>query len=262
MQARFNNQDDMKFKSPLPTKTLLSKWVILFAVLFAFALNCSVALAAPAFVILTVTDKNASGDTLGQHLANWRHLGLVSDAQLLEGAAAEESVFSQLGILEFPDEAALEHWQQTGEGQLGDGVMVTVADALSNSEITPRNSSDSVFQVMQYDVMVPKDGFLDYIEFYQTPQLQARITAEIMDRFTNYYARPGSTAPWQSLLILEYRDAHAFSIMDGVKAEIAVRLKKQDARFKATNDAKYDIRNKTATTQSRWLELPPPDLSE
>jgi len=231
--------------------------LLLFLTAFAPAVH-----AAPAFVILTAPDGAPGGAQLAQQLAKWRQLGLVADAQLIDSDKGEPGNFDLLGILEFPNEPALQRWQEIAQGEVGGGVSVTVADALSHSEKTPRNSLDSVFQVMQYNIMVPKDEFIQYLADYQTPELQARIDARIMNRFTNYYARPGSTAPWQSLLILEYRDPHSFAIKDEIKAEISARLKAENPVFKATNDAKHDFREKTAETQSLWVELPPPDLSE
>lgn len=259
------NPVQISLKKPA-TRVRSNRWMghmsSMFLLLLALGILAPAAHAEPAFVLLTAADGAPGGRTLAQQLANWRQLGMVADAQLIDSNKGEPGDFDLLGILEFPDELALQRWQEIAQGEVGEGVSVTVADALSHAEKTPRNSLDSIFQVMQYDVLVPREEFIRYLANYQTPELAARIDAGIMNRFTNYYARPGSNAPWQSLLVLEYRDSHSFAIKDEVKAEIAARLKAENPVFRETNDAKHGLRVKTAETQSVWVELPPPALDE
>ncbi|MFT5138868.1 MAG: phosphate transport system substrate-binding protein [Lysobacterales bacterium] len=219
------------------------------------------ALAAPSFILLTAHQASPGSENLAQQLANWRQLGLVADAQLLKALESDNPNFGMLGILEFPDEISQSRWQEVGQPELGEGVSVTIADAMAHNEKTPRNSNESVFEVLQYDVMVSKEEFRDYLDGYQIPQLDARITEQLMGRYTTFYTEKDSPVPWQSLLILEYSNPHAHEIGDDVQAGIAVRLKAASERFTKLNDIKYSIRDKFSTTISDWVELPPPDLS-
>lgn len=234
---------------------------IVLLALAGFGSGMSSALAAPTFVILTAQEGSAGGELLAQQLANWRQRGLVSDAQLLKAGESDNPNFGMLGMLEFPDEDSHQRWQEIARADLGEGVAVTVADAMAHNEKTPRNSNESVFEVLQYDVMVSKDAFRDYLDGYQIPQLDARITERLMGRYTTFYTEKNSQVPWQSLLILEYSNPHAHEIGDDVQAEIAVRLKAASERFTKLNDTKHTIRNKFSTTIASWVELPPPDLS-
>lgn len=243
-------------RSDKARKRFVSILVILVLSLFA-----SVSMAS-SYVLLMAPGGAEGGEALPQQLAKWRQMGLVSDAQLLDSDAGQEGGFDLLGILEFPDGQAKARWLQVSRPNVGQGVQVIEADALAHAEKTPRNSAKSIFLVMQYDVMVPRKEFQAYIDDYQLPDMQARIARRIVNRYTSFYAAPGSGAPWQSLLVLEYRDPHSFAISESVKDEISAELSASNPRYRAYTESKHGIRNKTATTQSMWVELPPPDLSE
>ncbi len=220
------------------------------------------AFAKPSYVLITAPPQAPGGQTLPGQLAKWRQLGLVADAQLLEHEESDAETFELLGMLEFPTDAALARWQQVGQPELGAGLRVTVAEAVSHGEKTPRNSNQSIFAVMQYDVPVPLERFREYLDAYQTPSMEARIAERIMMRYTNFYARPGSGVPWRSLLVMEYRDPHSYAISGEVNKSISERLSAEDERYRQYRENKHDYREKTATTRARWVELPPPDLGE
>lgn len=245
-----------------PTKSRIRCLSLICFIAFALLIASTVAVAAPAYVILAAA-KGAPGlSSLPQQLANWQQSGLVTEAQLLRSDANAESNFELLGILELPDEQALQRWQETGVAELGEGVNAIVTDVLAHLEKNPQNSANSVFSVMQYDVMVPQAEFQDYIDGYQVPEMVVRIEAGGLLRYTSYYKRSESTAPWQSLLVVEYRDADAFKVSAEVNSEMGKELAKTDKTFAMYKETKHDIRDKTLTTEASWVELPPADIEE
>ena len=237
---------------------LLSFAVLMCGALFAGPL----AFAAPSYLILTADREAPGGAELAQQLAKWRQMGLAADAQLIQNENLAEPGFEYLGILEFPSEASGQRWRDVAEASLGEGVVVTPVDAVAHMEKTPRNSAKSIFMITQYRVRVPEAGFRDYVENYQMPHMHARIDRRIVNRYTNFYAKPGSGAPWQSLLVLEYRDPHSFSISGQIQQEINETLSESNDRYSQLHKEQQDIRTETASARSRWVELPPPDLGD
>lgn len=235
---------------------------LLLAVLYICLILSPAVFAAPAYVLLAADNKAPGLLSLPQQMSNWKQAGRVDDAQLLRSAENEKSNFELLGIVEFPDEQALQHWRETGFTELGVGINTIESGVLAHLESSPRDSSKSVFLVMQYDVMVPQPEFQDYIDGYQVPEMVARIDAGGLIRYTSYFKHLESTAPWQSLLIVEYRDEHAFEVSADVNSALGVLIAKTDETFNMYKQTKLNIRDKTLTTKASWVELPPSDLAK
>ncbi len=229
------------------------------SVLMAVSLS---AFAEPAFVVLAA-DKGAPGiSSLPQQLSNWRHSGLLNQVRLLRSDESSESNFELLGTLEFSDEPAMKRWQEAASAELGEGVNIIASDVLAHLETGPRDSSGSVFVVMQYDVMVPRPEFQNYIDGYQLPEMVVRLEAGGLLAYTSYYKHSGYDAPWQSLLVVEYRDEHAYEVSADVNSALGKELAKTDKTFSMYRETKLNIRDKTLTTKTSWLELPPPDSAQ
>ena len=247
------------FKSVYAGRRSGCRYPVLLCLALVFC--ASSAFAGP-LVLLSAPQGVEGSDQLPQQLAKWRQQGLVSDAMLLRSDQAATAAFEALGVLEFHNEEALRRWQRIAQPQVGEGVDVIVTDAIAHAEKTPRNSADSVFVVAQYDVGNSQAEFQRYVDGYQLPDMKARIAERLINRYTNFWAREESNAPWQSLLIMEYRDPHSYAISEEVKERIGERLAAADPVYREFQNAKEGLRNKTASTEALWVELPPPDLSE
>src|SRR5579871_1372131 len=85
-------------------------------------------LAAPMHIVITVPQGAAGGANLPGLLAEWRQTGAVADAFLLASVQAKDPAFGSIAVLQFPDEASVEHWRQKGKSHLGAGVITTAVD--------------------------------------------------------------------------------------------------------------------------------------
>lgn len=239
----------------------VSRAALVLSALLAVTSVAQFAHASSSYILLTAPVGAENSKNLAQQLSKWRQMGLVSDAQLLANDTEDKSMYEQLGILEFHNEAARDRWQKVGKSQVGKDVIVTPVEALAHGEKTPRNSNKSIFVVAQYDVLVSKAKWKKYVDNYLVPDMNERIKEKIMGRYTSFYVDKGANRPWQSLLIMEYKNPHALEISEEVKDKISDKLVKSSKRFKKILADKHDIREKTASNQSLWVELPPPDLS-
>ena len=223
-----------------------------------FAANAA---AKPAHIIITVPATTVAGD-LPAKLASWRQSGLISNVVLVESESNQESNFSTVAVLEFPDDGARNKWEHDAAGDLGAELIVTRANSLVYGEKSPRDSSIARFLVSQYQVHVSPEHYTEYVDAYVVPQLEGWKDAGLLTSYGAYLAESESNAPWQSILVMEYRDEHALSRRDEVKTAVRAELAEIDPDWKAFSEIKQSLRTETSLTRSRWVELPPPDLGD
>ena len=214
------------------------------------------------FILISTTLGTKYSDTLRDQLASWQQSGMVDEVQLFESEPGEEAQFQLFGILSFLDSNSLQQWREATQPVLPQDTLITEVDLLADIGHSPHSISDSVFLVMQYDVLVDQRQFKEYIEGYQLPEMKARKVLGGLMRYTSFFARPGSSAPWQSLLIIEYKSPLAYAQRPEVNKKVGEQLAKEDVRFKSFKKIKHSLRTKTATTHSHWVSLSNTELTE
>ncbi len=217
--------------------------------------------AAPTHIVITAPAVAAGRSGLPALLAEWRQTGKVSDAFLLDSSAEKSPAFAAVAVLEFPDESCVTRWQQTGQPALGAGLIVTRATRLASGETFPRDSTKAIFLVNEYDVKVSPQRYQEYVEGFTAPEMEALRARKALTSYFLFVPRDGSPAPWQSLLIMEYREpiafAHREETMSAVRQELA-----PNPKWKAWSDAKATIRGERTQTVATWDLLPAPALAD
>jgi len=221
------------------------KTVALLLGVLALGAAASTAWAAPVYLVITAPIGAAGAEALPAQLTNWRQSGLVSSVILLDSADSKSNAFGSLTLLEFPDEASFGQWNTAAAPALGQGLIVTRADSLAHAEKTPRDSTKAIFQATTADVKVSADQYRAFAKTKVLPAMNAWKAARWVTSSTLYLARPGTSAPWQSLLVVEYPDSLAYSHRD------QVNLGGDDA-----------IAGQVSQTVCSYADLPAPDLSD
>ena len=217
--------------------------------------------AAPTHVIISASRGAPGAAGLAAQLSSWRQSGLISFVLLLDSKAAKDEAFGSLAVLDFPDEASLAQWQKVAAPSLGAGLIVTQVDALVHGEKTPRDSTKAIFVIAEYEVLVSAERYAEYARGYVAPEMDAWKAAANITNYTLFSAHPGSGAPWQALLLLEYPDDLAYSRRDQIKDSVRQKLAVSNPTWKALSDVKATIRKEKSLTASTLAELPAPDLS-
>jgi len=220
------------------------------------------ALAAPSYLVITVPVAAPGAAALPALLADWRMHGLVSDDFLLASTAAKAPAFDQVAVLEFPDEACVARWQQAGAPALGAGVIATPVDRLVHGETFPRDSTKATFVVAEYDVLASPEQYRAYAEGYVAPEMEAmRTQTKVLTSYFLYAAKDKGSAPWQSMLVMEFRDSVAFGRREETMKAARDELAAVPA-WKALSDTKATIRKEASLTEAAWQLLPAPPLAE
>lgn len=238
---------------------------------FVLLLLSAILYAAPArsemvHVLVIAPSGTATPPEYLSRVAAWRQSGSLANAIYLEQAqsshadfAAMPAGFGSMTLLEFADENSFEHWRRTLAASLPGSLRWSRADALAHGELTPRDSTRSMFVVNQYTPKVSAADYSKFVQQYIVSNMEAQRKAKTLIRYTMFAERDVPNP--QSYLVMEYRDAVAFARGQQVKAELKARLAATDADWKRINDTKDAIRSGGPETLARNLELPSPDLS-
>ena len=227
----------------------------------AFFLAAGMVAAAPVHVVITAPIGAAGAAGLPELLAQWRQQGLVSDVWAIDSTEGGKAAFGTLAVLEFPNDDCLVRWQQIGASALGAGLVATKADQLARGETFPRDSTKAVFLVAAYDVMAPPEQYRLYAEGYVAPEMESLRTRRNLISYFLFAAQDRASAPWHSVLIMEYREPVAYAERDSEMAAARTDLG-GDAAWRHWSEIKQTIRRERSLTPAKWDLLPPPLLGD
>jgi len=229
----------------------------------ASCLAAAAALAAPSHVVITGSAKAPGAAGLPALLAEWRQTGMVSDASLLANSQPKESsALDLVAVLEFPDQDCVSRWQAKGRPAIGAGLAVTEVEVVARGETLPRDSTKAIFLVTQYDVLASPQRYREYAKGYLAPEMEAMRSAKVLTSYSAFAAVDRATAPWQALLVMEYRDSHAFDLHEQAMSEARSQVS-ADPAWKQWSDIKQTIRKEhKPQIQAEWELLPAPALSD
>jgi phosphate transport system substrate-binding protein len=228
---------------------------------FGIFLAASTMCAAPSHVVITVPSGAPGGAGVPALLAEWRQTGLVADAWLLKCTDPKHQEIAALAVLQFPDQHSLDEWQQKGAPAIKEGLITTKVDTLARGETFPRDSTKAIFQVAQYDVTTSPKQYKEYVQGYVVPEMESLRARRILTSYFLFAARDPGAAPWQSLLVMEYRDNVALGRREQAMGEARNELA-ANPTWKVFSDSKQSIRKERSLTQFEWELLPAPALSD
>lgn len=233
------------------------KYLVLVGILTGLWLASAAAWGAERLVLITTPPGYGASEEVARQLASWQRTGAVSQVQLFESQPEEQSTFQLFGIVSFSDDALLQAWKHSHSSAIPEDVVVAEVDVLASLGNLSQAPTDFVFVMMQYDVLVDRPEFEDYIDGYQLAEMVVRESDGGLVAYTSYFAHADSVAPWQSLIIMEYRDEAALADSKAVNKALGEELMKRDPRFASFKRTKDHIRTKTGTTLARAvLRLP------
>ena len=180
----------------------------------------------------------------------WKDEGTLQNYQILFSRHVDSGTWDASALLTFPGHDALERWKQVervapaGLSQktleLTTSIDTAPADLVRRSNpAEPRKTS--VFMVVPYEVFVPTEEYLSYLDGYVVPQLEGWIAEGVLAGYGIYLPRYFAGRPWASLLVLEYKNDQALGMRESIVAKVRARLK-EDPQWKAMSDNKKRIR--------------------
>ncbi len=114
------------------------------------------------------------------------------------------------------------------------------------------DTSKSVFFVIPYDV-VDLEEYKPYVAGYVIPQMDGWIREGVLRSYSLYLNRYYAGKPWDSLLILEYKDMESFGQRENVIAKVRAALS-TDPKWKALSDNKKNLGTEKETVLAEELK--------
>ncbi len=180
--------------------------------------------------------------------------GALESYRLLFNRYVDSASWDAMALVSFAKEADVERWKST-ELEEPAGLSLKALALVTSIDTTPADlirsrstadaSNEAVFLVIPYAYLVAVDEYVAYLDGYVVPQLAGWMQEGIVSRYDVYLARYPAGRPWQSLLVLEYRNDEALGARDAVVAKVRARLK-EDPRWKAISDSKKSVRTEKA----------------
>lgn len=196
--------------------------------------------------------RKALVETDAAQFERWKKEGVLKDARLLVNRYVDSITWDAMAILIFADEANARRWnaieQSSPAGLSPRSLALVSAIETAPGELVReggRAASGGPLLVIPYEVIVPVPEYLAYLEGYVVPQMDGWMEEGVLSRYAVFLPRYPAGRPWQSLLILEYRDDAALDMRDATTAKVRSRLK-ENAKWKAISDAKKNVRNERA----------------
>jgi hypothetical protein len=193
--------------------------------------------------------RQAMEDSEAKQFQRWKDDGVLQSARLLVNRHVDSITWDAMAILTFARYADLERWKAI-ERTSPAGLSPKALALTSAIETTPgdimrdggKASAPGVFLVIPYEYLVPVNEYLAYLDGYVVPQMDGWMEEGVLARYGVFIARYPAGRPWQSMLILEYKDDAALGARDATTAKVRGRLK-DNPKWKAISDAKKNVRN-------------------
>jgi hypothetical protein len=185
-----------------------------------------------------------------RQLQRWKDDGVVQAYRVLFNRYVDSANWDAMALVTFARESDIERWQRI-EVEAPAGLSQKALALVTSIETTPadlvrsRSAADApdnaVFLVIPYEVVVPVEDYIAYLDGYVLPQVDGWMEEGIVGRYAIYLARYTAGRPWQSLLVLEYRSDSALGARETVVAKVRARLK-DNPKWKAISDSKKNVR--------------------
>ena len=187
-------------------------------------------------------------------LERWRDEGVLKSVRVVFNRHVDSVNWDAMALLTFERYSDLERWKKIEQAApaglstkalaLTSAIETTPGDVMRTGENFPARPGrgSPVYLVIPYEYLVPVNEYLAYLDGYVVPQMEGWMEEGVLARYGVFLARYPAGRPWQSMLILEYRDDAALGARDVTTAKVRARLK-DNPKWKAISDAKKNVRN-------------------
>lgn len=181
---------------------------------------------------------------------HWKETGILAEYRILFSRYVDTDNWDMMAILSFPSYAEVERWKRVERvnpaGLLPEALALVIGINSYAADAVRQNWSDAVpplpvYLVIPFEVHVAAPDYLRYLDDYVKPQLDGWIQEGVLARYDILMQRYATSQPWDSLIVLEYKDEAGLGAREKVMAKVRARLQ-SDGAFAAANDRKQDVR--------------------
>ena len=190
------------------------------------------------------------GQAGARQFERWKADGLLQSYRILYNRYVDSATWDAMALITFASESDAERWkkieQESPAGLSSKALPLTTAIDTVPADLVRQNGRSqpggaSVFLVIPYEVVVPVNDYVAYLDGYVLPQADGWMGEGVLASYGVYLARYPAGRPWQSLLVLEYKSDQALGARDAAVAKVRARLK-DNPTWKAISDSKKNVR--------------------
>lgn len=162
----------------------------------------------------------------------WKQDGVLQSYRFLINSYVDADAWDAMALLSFANDTQVEKWvdvEKINPGGLARDALEIVWPLSTYSAVlvngagdSSQNLSNSVFFVVPYDA--PESEYLDFANSYLAPQASAWMREGILASYSIFRNRYPGGKRWQGLMVIEYKDAQAFSKRDQVNVKVRAQL--------------------------------------
>jgi hypothetical protein len=189
-----------------------------------------------------------------RQFGTWKAQGILASYHLLFSRYVDTSQWDMLAVLQFHRYQDVAKWWEVEKrnpaGLAPD--LLALVDKVETYPVDLSRTADPasapaapVYLVLPYVHAVPPAVYLKYADDYVRPQLDGWTREGILAGFGLYTQRYTATRPWDSMLILQYKDDAALGLRETVVAKVRKELETNPV-WKALSDRKDTIRTEKA----------------
>jgi len=193
----------------------------------------------------------------------WKHARTLENYRLLFNWYVDENTWDMMAVLSFHQYADVGRWREIERNSPGglsqESLRLGAPTNTYSTDLTwhgaipgDGDTRRSVFFVIPYDV-VNLEEYKPYVAGYVIPQMDGWMRAGVLRSYSLYLNRYYSGKPWDSLLILEYKDMESFGQRENVIAKVRAALS-TDLKWKALSDNKKSMRTEKETVLADELK--------
>ncbi len=176
----------------------------------------------------------------------WKQNGVIQNYRFLFNSYVDVDDWDAMALLSFADDAQAAKWrdvEKTNPGGLARDALEIAwplntysAILVNGTSASPQTSSNSIFFVMPYDAT--EDEYRDFANSYLAPQVNAWMREGLLASYSIFRNRYPGGKRWEGLMVIEYKDAQAFSKRDDVDAKVRAQLMNDPAWRAAAEKAR------------------------
>jgi hypothetical protein len=199
-----------------------------------------------------------------QQLEGYRRNAILSGYRILFSRYVDTNNWDMMMLLSFAQYADVEKWKRierdSPAGLPPSTLELTIS--VSTYPVDPMRLKAAgeaplqpVYLVIPYTWSVSKSDYLQYVDDYVTPQLDGWMTEGVLAGYQIFLQRYTAGRPWDSLLVLEYKDDESLGNREKIVNQVRARLQ-SNPKWRAIADNKQSIRTEKEAIVADEIALP------
>lgn len=181
---------------------------------------------------------------------DWKGQGILASYHILFSRYVNTNTWDMMALLRFSDYSGATRWKEVERsmpaGLAADTLALTTAVNTYPADLMLESQSEGsqgqpVYLVVPYTYSVSTPAYLSYADNYIKPQFDGWLVEGILASYELFLQRYSGVWPWDSLIVLKYKDEESLGARERIKEKVRERLQ-GNPTWKAISENKQSIR--------------------